>query len=281
MKSLRGKTALVTGASRGIGVYIARALAREGMDLILAARSAEALDKVAADLAILDQRILAVPTDVGDRASLQHLLDRALEFGGVDVLVNNAALGPTFAFDRIPQELVDQGIEVNLRAPMILSRELLPQMIERGAGHIVNIASVAGLVGTPYSETYSATKFGLVGFTAALRATALGEGYPVGASVICPGFVTGAGMYEDMRDRNGLEASSLLGSVSADEVARSVVRAIVDDVPQIVANSRPIVPLAFLGNLFPSSLEWFARKFGVIDLFKAEADRRERELSDA
>jgi short-subunit dehydrogenase len=279
MKELRGRTALVTGASRGIGIYIARALAREGMDLVLAARSAESLEKVAADLATSDQRVQCVPTDVGDRSSLQHLVDEALAIGGVDVLVNNAGIDQNFAYDRVPQSVIDDGIEVNLRAPMFLTRQLMPQMLERGAGHIVSIASVAGLVGTPYNETYSATKFGLIGFAQSLRATAIGEGWPIGVSTICPGFVTGAGMYEDMKKDHGVEASAMLGTVSAEQVAQDVVRSIVDEVPEIVSNSRPIRPLAIIGGIFPGTLEWFGQKTGVIDLFKGVAEKRERELT--
>lgn len=276
MKELRGRTALLTGASRGIGTYIARALAKEGMDLVLAARSAEALEKVASDVAIARQRVLCVPTDVGDRSALQHLVDEALAFGGVDVLVNNAGIDQNFPYDRVPQTVIDDGIDVNLRAPMFLARQLLPQMIERGAGHIVNISSVAGLVGTPYNETYSATKFGLMGFTAAFRATALGEDWPIGASAVCPGFVTGAGMYEDIKNEAGVEASALIGTISAEQVARDVVRAIVDDVPEIVSNSRPVRPLAIVASVFPGAIGWFGQKTGVIELFKTAAQARER-----
>ena len=271
MKDLRGKTALVTGASRGIGVHIARALAREGMNLVLAARSADDLSKVAEEVSIADTQTWCVPTDVGDRTSLQALVDRAIELGGVDVLVNNAGIEEGRPFHQAPPELIDQVIEVNLRAPMMLARLLLPQMIERGAGHIVNIASVAGLMGTPYSESYSASKHGIMGFNRSLRGTAVGEGYPVGVSAICPGFVTDSGMYDQIQKATGRGSPRIFGTSSPEKVAKEVVRAIVDDVPEIVVNPIPMRPTAITGILFPRFMEWFGRKSGIIELFRRVA----------
>ncbi len=281
MKKLRGKTALVTGASRGIGVYIVKALAREGMHLVLAARSRELLEKVESEVATGDLRTLSVPTDVGDRASLEALAEAALDFGGVDVLVNNAGIERGVAYDRIPLEAIDRVIEVNLTAPMVLTRLLLPQMLERGGGQVVNVASVSGLVGTPYNEVYSATKHGLIGFTRSLRVTAIGEGYPVGASAVCPGFVADAGMYEDMRKEAQVDAPALVGTVAPERVADAVVRAIVDDVPEILVNARPLKPLLLINALFPRFAEWFGQKSGVVDLFKRAAEAHERQARES
>ncbi len=277
MKSLRGRTALLTGASRGIGVYIARALAAEGMHLVLAARSAEGLERVAETLSETGVRTLCVPTDVADRDALDALLDRANEFAEIDALVNNAGIEWTQAFDRTPLEVIDQILEVNLRAPMALARRLLPEMARRGRGHIVNVASVAGLVGTPYNETYSASKHGLLGFTRSLRATAHGEGYPVGVSAVCPGFVAEAGMYEDIRSDSGVEAPWILGTSPPEQVAQAVLRSIVDDLPEVVVNSTPIRPLVAVNTLFPSLGERLVQLSGGLDFFKTAASKRSPE----
>jgi short-subunit dehydrogenase len=275
MKPLRGTTALLTGASKGIGVYIARALAKEGMDLVLAARSAEDLEKVASELRSGGQRVLAVPTDLGDRGQLENLVERAEgEFGGIDVLVNNAGLEETFPYIGLSSERIDQIMEVNLRAPMILSHALLPKMIERGRGHIVNVASVAGLAGVPYSEPYSASKHGLIGFSRSLFATAIGEGYPVGVTAVCPGFVADAGMYEEGRVELGIEAPAALGTSPAEDVASAVVRGIVEEKPEIIVTSMPIRPALVAQVFSPRLALWLMTKLGGMAFFKQTADRR-------
>jgi len=281
MKTLRGKTALVTGASRGIGIYIARALAEKGMNLVLAARSAFDLINVATEIRSIGFKVLTIPTDIGKRTKLESLVKRAEEeSGGIDVLVNNAGLEKAYPYDKISPEIIDQIIEVNLVAPMILSRLLIPKMIERGGGHIVNIASLAGLFGIAYGEVYAATKHGLVGFTRSLRLTAIGEGYPVRASVICPGFISDAGMYENTRKDTGIEAPFVLGTLLPEDVAKSVVRAIVNDIPEIVVNSRPIRPLSLAQVLSPRFLSWFSNRFGGVDVFKRWAQNNmEKSLS--
>ena len=282
MKTLRGKTALITGASRGIGAYIARTLAENGMTLVLASRSAFDLIHVASEIRSLGIRVITIPTDIGNRNELESLARRAEEqSGGIDVLVNNAGLEKAYPYDKISTEIIDQIIEVNLVAPMILSRLLIPNMIERGEGHIVNIASLAGLAGVAYEEVYAATKHGLVGFTRSLRLTAIGEGYPVRASVICPGFISDAGMYENTHKDTGIEAPFAFGTSPPENVARSVVRAILNDIPEIVVNSRPIRPLLLAQVLSPPFSSWFSNKFGGVEVFKRWAQHNMNESSFA
>jgi short-subunit dehydrogenase len=252
MRDLQGRTALVTGASKGIGIYIARALAAEGMNLILAARSGDKLESLAGSLRADGCRVLCIPTDLSDRASLEALAKRAeQEQGGVDLLVNNAGAEHWSAFDQLSVEAIDQLIAINLSAPIVLSRLLLPSMIRRGRGHIVNIASVAGLGGVAYAEPYCATKHALVGFTRSFRATALSEGYRVGCSAVCPGLVADAGMYDDISREFDLKAPPLLGTSSPKRVAKVVVRAVKRDLPEIVVNPMPIRPLVVLALFAP------------------------------
>ena len=178
MKELAGRVALVTGASRGLGRHIARTLAGQGMDLVLAARAVEPLETLRAEIAALGVQAMVVPTDVTDPAQLDGLVARALaELGGVDLLVNNAGIEQIAAFDQVSVAAIDRVIDVNLRAPMRLTRLLLPSMIERGRGHIVNMASLAGHGAAAFNEPYGATKHAMVGFTQAFRASAQAAGW--------------------------------------------------------------------------------------------------------
>lgn len=279
MRDLKGKTALLTGASRGIGVYLARALADRGMNLALVARSAEGLQKVKAELEPRGVKVLCVPTDVGDRAALEALVERVqVEFGTIDVLVNNAGLEQGEIYTEFSRDGIQQIIDVNLTAPMLLTHLVLPGMLKQGEGHVVNIASGAGLAGIAYNETYSATKHGLVGFTRSLVATAEGEGWPVGFSTILPGFVADAGMYEDMRAQTGMEAPALFGTSPPEKVATATLRAIEKDLLEVIVNPRPFRPIAIFLLLFPGRTKWFGRTSGAIAWFKAVVEQRHRQL---
>lgn len=182
---LDGRTALVTGASRGIGAAIARALDRAGARVALAARSRDQLEAVAAELS---NDPVVVVTDLGDAAAPVALADQARSaLGGVDVLVNNAAVAHRAPTVTIDAALVDRLYAVNVRAPLLLVAALIPAMIERGGGSIVNLSSVSGVVGTPNRAAYAATK-GAV--DAATRSLAVELG-PVGIRVnaVAPGVV--------------------------------------------------------------------------------------------
>jgi short-subunit dehydrogenase len=166
LKRLQGRTAIITGTSRGIGPYIAGSLAKEGVNLVLAARSAEELEQVATELRTDDIRVITVPTDVADHEALKCLVAAAeRELGEIDILVNNAGFDWQIPFHRLSFEDVERSVQVNLMAPIDLTHLLLPGMLERGRGHIVNVSSIAGYVGFPYTEAYAAAKSGLIGFT--------------------------------------------------------------------------------------------------------------------
>src|SRR5437660_6453005 len=167
------QTALVTGASHGIGPYIVRALAKEGMNLVLAARSGQELEQVATatDIRATGIHVLTVPTDVTDRDARSALVNEALRtFGAVDVLVNNAGGDLQREFHHYTADDVEALIRLNLTGPIELTRLLLPGMLLRKQGHIVNISSMGGRIGFPYTEVSSAEKDGLIGFTRVLRA---------------------------------------------------------------------------------------------------------------
>ncbi|MEE9277054.1 MAG: SDR family NAD(P)-dependent oxidoreductase [Dehalococcoidia bacterium] len=273
MKELSGGTAILTGASRGIGPYIARALAREGLNLVLAARSPTGLDTVAEEVRGIGVRAIPVPTDVADAQAREALLTAATdEFGAVDVLVNNAGIEKTIDYHRTDPVEIQQVIDVNLVAVMLLTRLVLPGMLQRGRGHVVNMSSLAGKVGAPYEAPYSATKFALVGFTQSLRAEYHGSG--VSASVICPGFVADAGMYADMNAETGVKAPRMVGTSSPEKVAKAVVTAIKRDKPEIIVNPHGVRALLTLGEAFPSLGERLARRTGAHEMFRRTAKAR-------
>lgn len=163
MSKLAGKIAMVTGSGRGIGRAIALAFAREGADLVLAARTPEQLDGVAADSRALGRRALSVPTDVADRASVDALAEKVRrEFGRLDILVNNAGGGieSNRILDSDP-ELWIADVTVNCISAYLVSRALLPLMIDSGGGRVINVGSGMGHRPTPNSSAYHVGKAGM------------------------------------------------------------------------------------------------------------------------
>ena len=163
MSKLAGKIALVTGSGRGIGRAIALAFAREGADLVLAARTPEQLDGVAADCRALGRRVLSVPTDVADRVSVDALAEIVRrEFGRLDILVNNAGGGieSNRILDSDP-ELWIADVTVNCISAYLVSRALLPLMIDSGGGRVINVGSGMGHRPTSNSSAYHVGKAGM------------------------------------------------------------------------------------------------------------------------
>lgn len=258
MKELRGRTALITGASRGIGLVVANALAREGMNVALAARTPELLEQRAAELRELGVKAVAFPVDVSDRAQLIPLVDATIaEFGSIDVLVNNAGIEAFRPFHLIDPEDVVQTIQVNLTASLLLTRYVLPHLLKQGRGHIVNMSSTAGKYGPAFGAAYGASKAGMIAFTQSLRGELFKTG--VSASAICPGFATDGGVYEVIRQRTGRSTPWYLGSTSAEAVARAVVKAIRHDRPELIINFPALRPVFVLCQAFPRIGEWIVR----------------------
>ena len=248
---LRGSTALVTGASAGIGLAVARRLAQSGANLMLAARRAELLEEAAASLRSSGVKAIAVPTDVSRLDALESLVDRAIqEFGTIDVLVNNAGVEAFCHYEELPPNRIAETISVNLTSALLLSRLVIPHMLRAGRGHIVNMASTAGKFGIPYGAAYGTTKAGLINFTHALRAEYRGRG--ISATAICPGFTEQGGIYDRMRQQSGRGAPFVIGSTTVDRVAEAVVRAIERDKAELIVNWPPMRPLSAFVALFPT-----------------------------
>jgi short-subunit dehydrogenase len=274
MKILQGGTALVTGASGGLGTHIARRLAREGMNVAVSGRREDALTKVAAELEALGVKSLAVPADLSDLSTTDPLLDTVeTTLGPVDVLVNNAGVEAVSAFTSYAREELTSMVNVNLTAPLLLTHRLAPGMLERGRGHVVFISSVAGKLGPAFNAPYAATKAGLVGLTQSLRAEY--SNAPVGFSVVCPGFIADDGMYARMT-QDGHRSNRLMGETTTEKIAEAVVRAIREDKAEIVESGAPIRPALALAQLAPGLAERLAPRFGVTKLFRGVAVDRGR-----
>ncbi len=228
---LAGRHALVTGANRGIGAAIARTLSAAGARVSLLVRDAPRAEAVTASL---PGPYTVVVADVTDHEALVGACAAAAEaLGPVDILVNNAGSAESAPFLRSDTALFDLMIAMHLMAPVWASQEVLPSMIERGFGHIVNVASVAGLMGAPYVTAYTAAKHAMIGLTRSLALEVAPRGITVNA--VCPAYtdtdlVTGA--VDRIVQRTGRSASDALRSilsdagqtriVTSDEVAEAV-----------------------------------------------------------
>lgn len=232
---LQDKVGLVTGAGKGIGRFIALRLASEGAAVVLAGRQQADLDAVAHEVQGQGGRAVACATDVSDDEQVQKLANRACEsFGLVDILVNNAGItGPTAPVVTFKRSDWDHVLDVNLTGAMLCCQAVLPGMIERRAGKIVNISSVAGKRAYALRSAYAASKWGLIGLTLTL-AQEVGP-YHVQVNAICPGPVAGERLdfvirqraqemgrsVEDI-ERTYIEATALKRMVPPEEVAALV-----------------------------------------------------------
>ncbi len=220
------KVAIVTGASRGIGRATAIALAQRGIAVALAARDQKALAAVQEEIG---GRATAIPTDVSDEAAVAEMVARASsELGPIDLLVNNAGALARASLADIDVADWDRVLGVNLRGPFLCTRAVLPSMIERGRGRIVNVSSISGKLGTPLLTAYCASKWGLLGFSHA----AAEELKPKGIQVfsVCPGSVNTEmlqqglpGAVSDMEPEDVASVIVYLGTEAPDAMAGAAV----------------------------------------------------------
>jgi short-subunit dehydrogenase len=265
MKISSGQIVILTGASGGLGNYIAQALAQKGTHLMLVAYPGAGLEDLKRSVEKLGVRAVALVADVRDPAQRRDIVDRTIkEFGRVDILINNAGIEFTCPYHELPEQSVLDVLNVNLTAPMILTHMVLPDMLKRKSGFILNISSLAGKCGPAYQEPYAASKAGLINFTTAFRATYKYSG--VSASVICPGFVE-AGIYARLKDSTGCAAPLLLGTIKPERVVRAVIRAIEKNRPEIIISKWPFRQILAFIAFFPSGGEWLIRATGAHDFF--------------
>ncbi|RIW34685.1 3-ketoacyl-ACP reductase [Bacillus salacetis] len=169
MESLKGKSALITGAGRGIGRAAAIALAKEGVNIGLVGLTMGNLEKVAEELSQFDVQVSAATADVSDLESVNHAVDHIKsDLGTIDILINNAGTAKFGGFLDLDPEEWEKIIRVNLMGVYNATRAVLPEMIERKTGDIINVSSTAGQKGAPVTSAYSASKFGVLGLTESL-----------------------------------------------------------------------------------------------------------------
>jgi short-subunit dehydrogenase len=247
---LAGSRALITGATGGIGAAIARALHAKGAAVVLSGRQGDVLERLSAELG---ERAEVLVADLCDGEQVAALPGRA---GQVDVLVANAALPASGHLLGFEPDHIDRALDVNLRAPIQLSRALVPAMSERGFGHLVFISSLSGKVAASGSSLYSATKFGLRGFALGLREDLHGSG--VGVSTVFPGFIRDAGMFHD----SGAKLPAFVGTRTPEQVAAAVVRGVERDKGELDVAPFGLRAGAAAAGLAPGVVAAVQRRFG-------------------
>jgi short-subunit dehydrogenase len=262
---LEDRSVLLTGATGGIGDAIARELATRGCALTLTGRREAELARLVTELGPPARGFVA---DLTNLAEIRQLLDHT---GPVDILVACAGIDIPQDLADTSDEVIEEAIRINLLAPAALSRAVLPSMKQRGAGHIVFIGSVAGLVATPInSSVYAATKWGLRGLGLALRQELHGTG--IGVSTVFPAGVRDAGMFA----RTGITLPWYAGTSSPQQVARAVVRAIERDRPEVVVAAAGERLGAAISGVAPVLVGRLARVAGLARIRQAVRDAQSR-----
>jgi len=269
------RNAVVTGASHGIGQYIARALAARHMNLLLVARSEAELVRLAGELRSSGITVAVAAVDLAGRGAARTVAEAArAELGTVDVLVNNAATEPQTRFHVLTPAEIEDVLQVDLISPLLLSRLLLPGMLERGYGRIINVSSLAGHTSFPYTEAYAAAKDGLTAFSRVLASDYRRTG--VSATSLILGPVKDTGVTARTLGQTGLSASTAF-SVSPDKVAAATLRAIAKPRPEMVITVGPGRLIKALMDFFPALGPALNRISGSERLMAAVADFREAE----
>jgi NAD(P)-dependent dehydrogenase (short-subunit alcohol dehydrogenase family) len=242
--SLRGRTAVITGASRGIGAATARALARAGGSLLVSSRSSD-LDALADELRDFGASVVARSCDVSDPASVRALSEFARQtVGQVDILVNNAGVSGSAPLHRITLDDWNRMFAINATGTFLCSQAFVPEMVARGWGRVVNLASIAALEGSKYIAAYAASKHAVLGFTRCIAPELAGTGVTIHA--VCPGYVDTpmteasirnvsqkTGLDRDAALRLILESAGQSRLLTADEVAAAVLDLCIGEVEAV------------------------------------------------
>ncbi len=215
--SLEGKTALITGGSRGIGYAVAKRFKKQGANITITARTTEQLDKAAHELNQIESgEIFAIPGDVSNDNHVHELVtDTINHYGSIDILVNNAGISKHARLHELSEDDFRQIMEINLYGVYLLCHKVLPHMLERQSGFIFNIASYAGTTGLPGSGAYGASKAGVINMSKSLQREVKDDNIKVMA--ICPGYV-----YTDMAKDSGVEREKM---IQPEDIAETMVYA--------------------------------------------------------
>jgi short-subunit dehydrogenase len=257
---LKGKTVLITGGSRGLGLVMAREFAREGARLVLCARDETELQRARTDIESFGGEVMTVPCDVTNKQSVTEMIERVnSRFGGVDVLVNNAGVIQVGPIEVMTPEDFEVAMQAHFWGPLNTILAVLPSMRAKKSGRIVNISSIGGKVSVPHLVPYSASKFALVGLSKGLRTELMKDGIKV--TTVCPGLMrTGSPRNADFKGKHQLEyawfsisdALPLL-TVSAENAARQILRACKRGQAELVISVPAKVAVLF-ESLFPEAM---------------------------
>ena len=259
---IRNKVVLITGASSGIGAGVARRLAKEGAKVVLTARRKELLDSLAQEITAQGGQALALQVDVTDNHAIKEMVNETVaKYGRLDVLVNNAGLGFSSDVKDIDPARLRLQVAVNLVALIECAQAALRPMVAQGSGLIINVASLAGLVGAPGSSVYSATKFGVIGFSDSLRREVHKQGVRV--TTFCPGFVATDFSPRLKKISMGAPDAPYLPGVMSVEYVAGVIAGIIRRPRRLV-----LVPFAFstlvqLARAFPGIVDWGSDRFTI------------------
>lgn len=268
MKNLAGKIVLLTGASGGIGLFIARALAKEKVTLVSVSRSQEGLERICAEVEAAGGRGISIPFDLSNLVELPTLVQQIHQLAGpIDILINNAAIEKYRPLQNYTLEDTQSILTTNLLAPIELTRLVLPNMIQRDSGHIVNIASLAGKKGAPYNSIYSASKAGLIMWSDAIRQELATTN--VGVSVVCPG-ATAAGMFLELE----ISPSSKARVAEPTTVANAVIQSIKQNQEEVIPDGLASRVLFAMTQLFPQFGDMIFQRLGVVELNQSCAEKQ-------
>ncbi len=258
--SFRGRAVVITGGSRGLGLVLARQLARERARLCLLARDSEELERAKSQLRSLGTDVLTITCDIRKQSEVNEAIRRVVDsFGTVDVLINNAGIIQVGPLDHMTVQDFEDALAVHLFAPLYCTLAVLPHMRKAASGRIVNISSIGGKVAVPHFLPYSASKFALTGFSDALRAELRRE--KIFVTTVCPGLMrTGSPRNAQFKGRHRREyawfavADSLpLLSVSAERAARSIIEACRRGSARLIIGA-PARAAVLMNELFPGAM---------------------------
>jgi short-subunit dehydrogenase len=268
MDNINGKTIAITGAARGIGHATAKALLQRGARVVIGDRDVTALESAVAELDRLGP-VSGYPLDVTNRQSFSEFLDKVRGEGGgrIDALINNAGVMPVGPFLEQSEQAIRSAIEVNLYGVLNGCRLVLPEMVARRGGHIVNIASMAGMTAVPGQAVYAGTKFAVVGLSTALSDEFAPQGVEV--SVVLPTFT-------NTELIAGTHTSAAQKPVQPEDVAAAVVK-VLDKPTTIVSVPRPLRFVAALAQMLgPRGRRWLSKRLGNDRVF-LDFDRTARQ----
>jgi NAD(P)-dependent dehydrogenase (short-subunit alcohol dehydrogenase family) len=233
IRKLSGTTAVITGATSGIGRETALQFARGGVSVVVAGRREERLRQLVSEIESAGGRAFGVVTDVAEQAQVDHLIESAVDrFGRIDTLVNNAGVAFAGRFDQMTLEDFRRVMDVNFWGAVYASKAVVALMRkQRGGGVIINVSSIFGKRGVPFQTAYCASKFALAGFSEALRAEVMSDGIDV--STIFPGAVE-TEIFESAANQTGMELPSFVPKFPAKALARIIVQTARFPQPEVV-----------------------------------------------